>query len=165
MNGATSLALSATTMLGLTSPLASVSDEDWTRFTRAMMTAHFRDVSPSNGLGAFEFKPRRLVDLGVLSSVARTRSERSRRVIWAATKETDHDQARVFLKSPSMQLRAFAHSLADYASKISSGTVKLPPGCTLSGALAICHRAGLAGLSGNRFPDTQAAYERTNGMF
>jgi uncharacterized membrane protein YjjP (DUF1212 family) len=149
----------------LPSPLPEVDAGAWTTFVRAMMTATTTHVSASNALGAFEMTPRRLQDLGVLSELKRTRSIKSRRVIWAANKEIDHESAKKFLRSISMQMKIFERSMVDYASKLSAGAVKLPDGCSLSGALALCHRAGFAGLSAARFPATQDLYQRANGIF
>lgn len=150
----------------LESPIAGVEASAWTAFVRVMRTSPTTAVSPSNALGAFEMTPRRLVDLGILSdALERTRSKKSNRVIWATGRGPERNRAEVFLKSMTAQYRAFSASMVDYASKISSGAVKLPQNCSLSGALAILHRAGVGGLSGARFPATQAAFERTNGIF
>jgi hypothetical protein len=149
----------------LKSPLAEITDEQWTKFVRVMMIAPTTAVSPSNALGAFSFMPRRLVDLNILSTLKRTRSKRSGRTIWASTNQLDHARAEKFLRSITLQYKIFVASMKDYASKISSGAVKLPSECTMSGALALCHRAGFAGLGLHRFPKTQEAFTRANGIF
>lgn len=150
----------------LVSPLESVSNDAWSAFVNAMITAPTSAVSGSNALGAFEMMPRRLVDLGYLKGeLERTRSKKSGRTIWAATNSDDHTRATKFLKNLSLQYQAFMSSMKDYASKFSTGAVKLPADCTLSGALAVCHRAGVSGLSGSRFPATQIAHSKANGIF
>lgn len=152
--------------VALASPFPNVSSEKWTEFVRVMMTAPSASVSASNALGAFEMMPRRLVDLGILKhDLKRVRSETSKRVIWAAVSGPDHERARAFLKSLPLQFRTFMCSMKDYYLTIEKNAVKLPQDCTLSGALALLHRAGLAGLSGSRFPATQLVFERANGIF
>jgi hypothetical protein len=149
----------------LKSPLDGIPDEPWTRFVRTMMIAPTSSVSPSNALGAFSFMPRRLVDLNILSTLKRAKSKKSGRTIWASTNQLDHARAEKFLKSIALQYRVFVASMKDYASKIASGAVKLPSETTLSGALALCHRAGFAGLGLHRFPKTQETFARANGIF
>jgi hypothetical protein len=149
----------------LTSPISEATDAQWTEFVRVMRTAPSTNVSASNNLGCFEMTLRRLNDLGVLSELKRTRSVKSNRVIWAATKEVDHDAARKFLKSISLQFKIFERSMKEYCSQLSVGAVKLPAGATLSGCLALLHRAGFAGLNSARFPATQDLYNSANGIF
>jgi len=152
-------------MIPLVSPLESVSHEAWTEFVNTMLTSPIGAVSPSNALGAFQMTPRRLVDLGVFKKLERTRSKKSGRTIWAAAGEEDRARATRFLKSIALQFKVFTKSMTDYASQFSEGTVKMPSDCTLSGALAVCHRAGVAGLSGDRFPETQMVHAKANGIF
>lgn len=153
-------------VLDLESPIAGVSNEAWTRFTRVMMVAPSTAVGPSNQLGAFAFTPRRLVDLGVLQGhLARTRSASSNRVIWATAEQEDRDRAEAFLRSLRKQLQAFEKSCAEYCSLISSGAVKLPQHCTLSGALSALHKAGPKAFDGEMFESTMDLFKRANGIF
>lgn len=149
----------------LDSPIESVSNAAWTEFVRVMLTAPIGAVSASNCLGAFAMAPRRLQELGVLEKLSRTKSRRSKRTIWATSSVRDQDRATEFLKSLSLQFKLFTKSMKEYASKFEKDELKLPHDCSLSGALAILHRAGVAGLTGERFPATQAAYEKANGIF
>lgn len=141
-----------------------ISDEQWTAFVRASMTAPTSAVSASNALGAFELKPRRLADLGLVCNLRQTRSKKSGRTIWVGTfvapLTTEH-----FLKNLAMQFRAFSASMSNYANRITQGEIEIPQGASLSGALAILHRAGVAGLKGVRMSHTTAAFERANGIF
>jgi len=151
------------TPVDLPSPIDGVTAEKWTKFVRVMLTAPIGSVSPSNALGAFQMTTRRLQDLGVLKDIKRTKSKKSGRTIWACTTREDHDRAKKFLNSLSLQFKVFTRSILDYTEKLSHG--KIPEGCTLSGALAVANRAGIAGISGERFPETQRAYENANGIF
>ncbi len=157
--------MNAMPVMLLDSPIESVSNAAWTEFVRVMLTAPIGAVSASNCLGAFQMSPRRLKELGVLENLKRTKSKRSKRTIWATSSVRDQDRATTFLKSLSLQFKFFTQSMKEYASSFEKGEVKLPHDCTLSGALAILHRAGVAGLTGDRFPATQAAYEKANGIF
>lgn len=158
------------------SEIAGVSDEAWSRFVEAMKTAPLGEVSSSNALGMFELTPRRLADLGVMSSrLRRTKSPITKKTIWTGwfLKDGKIDRtpasADAFLRSPWRQYDAFAASMRDYASRIASGAVAVPDGVSLAGALAILHRAGPRGLenwsAGNRFKATEALYERARGAF
>lgn len=157
--------MTAMPMMLLESPIESVSNQAWTEFVRVMITAPIGAVSASNCLGAFAMPPRRLKELGMLENLARTKSKRSKRTIWATSSAHDQDRAMEFLKSLSLQFRLFTKSMKEYASKIEKDELKLPRDSTLSGALALLHRAGVAGLEGERFPATQAAWEHANGIF
>lgn len=148
----------------LKSPLPKVSDHQWTAFTRVMMTARAGEVSKSNALGSFEFTSRRLADLKLVENLKHTKSKKSGRTIWKAT-FVKPLTAEAFLKNLSLQYRVFMTSMADYHSKISSNTVKIPQGMSLSGALAILHRAGPSGLKGPMFTATKELFDRTDGIF
>lgn len=148
----------------LRSPLEGVPDEAWSTFVSASLTSKFDAVSPSNHLGAFELTPRRLADLGLLKGLKRMQSKKSGRSIWVGKfvpPMTDKD----FLKNPQIQFAVFKASMVDYSRRISVGEIQMPSGVSLSGALAILHRAGPSGLKGKRFESTQAAFEKVDGLF
>lgn len=148
------------------SPIANVPTDAWTRFVRAMMTQPADAVSPSNALGMFEMRPRRLADLGLMVDLQRVRAP-NRRDVWCGVFVRPLSSA-AFLRSPLLQYNAFALSMVDYARRIESGEIMVPDGVSLSGALAVLHRAGPHGLDewGERqLPETRAAVERVNGVF
>jgi len=146
------------------SPLANIPAEAWTGFVRAMMTQPLDAVSPSNALGMFEMRPRRLADLGIMSDLRCLRAPRTNRQVWCGTFARPITTA-AFLSNPLLQYNVFALSMVDYAGRIGRGEIAVPDGMTLSGALAALHRAGPGGLGGNQFPETRAAVERVNGVF
>jgi hypothetical protein len=145
------------------SPLPSVSGEAWTKFIRSMIVQPLDAVSPSNALGLFAMTPRRLADFGIV--IRLQRSKKGKRTIWAARFPVPGADQK-FLTSAGTQYRAFFSSMADYAEKIKSTEILMDPNMSLSGALAILHRAGAHGLfSWRKFPDTVALYERVAGIF
>lgn len=148
------------------SPIPNVSDEAWGAFASKCATGKLSAVSKSNALGAFEMMPRRLHDLGFVRNLSR--SKVGGRTVWLAEFVRPLTCER-FLRSLSEQRRAFAASMADYASRISSGEISVPGGESLSGALAILHRCGPRGLDtwagGERFPSTSELHERCAGLF
>jgi hypothetical protein len=151
----------------LPSPIAGVDASAWTRFVGAVASAPLISVSESNALGMFEMPPRRLADLGVISKLSRTRSPAGR-TIWTGVFVPPLTCER-FLRSPDMQYRVFCKSMRDYAARIESGEIAKDPQMSMSGALAILHRAGPNGLQtwseGKQFPATQEIYERAAGIF
>ncbi len=152
----------------LKSALPGVSDERWTQFCRGMAKEPFESVSDSNALGTFSMTPRRLADLGIVENLQRTRSPTSDRTIWVAVFVAPLT-AEKFLRDPELQYVAFCRSCRDYADQMNSGRIQRDPAMSQSGALAILHRAGPKGLdtwsTGERFPETEAAYDRVAGIF
>lgn len=152
----------------LSSPLQGVTDEAWSRFVRASITAPLTAVSKSNALGMFELTPRRLTDLGLVCALRRGRSPSDGRTIWVA-RFVPPMTAHRFLRSPRAQYNAFCVSIVDYAKVIRDGKIVRDATMSLSGALAILHRAGPSGLArwteGARHEVTVAAYERAAGAF
>lgn len=152
----------------LPSPLANVSDEAWTTFVRVMATAPIDSVSSSNAVGMFEIMPRRLADLGIIKKLKRTTSPEGR-TVYTGTFCAPLTSAK-FLKSAPDQYRVFSSSMSDYTGKITDGTLKKDPDMSLSGALAILHRAGPRGLEiwasdAEKFSSTVAAYDRAKDLF
>lgn len=149
------------------------SDAAWTRFARAVQSASPGAVSPSNALGMFEMKPRRLADLGLMATSSQVRTP-SGRMVWVGDFVAPMTKDK-FLRDSGAQYRAFADSMRAYVAGMKDGSVPTPDGgrpkgMTLSGALAILHRCGPSGLKTwndeeKRFSDTVALYERANGIF
>lgn len=150
----------------LPSELPGIDDDEWTQFVTCMATGKSDGVSPSNALGLFEMMPRRLADLGLVKRLAR--SKPAERTIWVAVFVPPMTSDK-FLRNPQVQYRVFSKSMKDYSDRISGGEIVKPAPMSLSGALAILHRAGPKGLetwaTGERFPSTQASYDRVAGVF
>ncbi len=157
----------------LASPIQAVSGEVWTEFALALKTATLGAISASNALGMFEFKMRRLKDLGLVDGLRNERSPNGR-MVWVGEFVHPHT-LRGFLSSPRLQYEVFAKSMVDYVSRLRDGRIERPDGgfsrgTTLSGVLAILHRCGPRGLKvlvdpDARFSDTTALFGRANGIF
>jgi len=148
----------------LKSPLASVTDAQWTAFVRAMATAPFSFESPKNFFGAFLFGIRRLADLGVV------KNPRKVGTIWVGDWVKPKE---VFLSSPALQYEVFGKSMKAYVSVIAKryqsaiGTTINGKKVTLSGLLGAAHAAGGEGLGkwiGN-VNDYQAKYKHVMERF
>jgi hypothetical protein len=156
----------------LKSALPGVSDEAWTQFALAMRTQEPDAVSASNELGMFAMRPRRLADFGLMRDLKKVRTPMGRMAWvgqWVAPMTED-----AFLASPKLQYKVFAASMQRYMNGMDNGSIEtpddLPDDMTLSGVLAILHRCGPMGLvnwgsDGDRFENTLALYNRTNGVF
>ena len=152
---------------GLKSQLPGVSDECWTQFVKALMTAKVDSVSDSNAVGIFEIMPRRLADLGIVRNVKRTRGP-SNRVLYVAAFVPPMTSDR-FLRSPQKQYEVFCASIIDYDGRMGTGEIERDPQMSRSGALALLHRCGPRGLetwkSGEQFENTKKIYDKVAGIF
>lgn len=151
----------------LESPIVNVDNVQWTQFVQVMATAPLTAVSPSNALGTFEMPVRRLADLGIVTKLVRGKSP-AKKTIWAATFKWPMTSKK-FLKSIDLQYDAFVKSMVDYVHRLEAGDIVKAPSMSLSGALAILHRAGPNGLSnwerGMRFEATEKLYNKVGGVF
>lgn len=159
------------------SPFHGVSDAQWRAYLKALgEPGHQRRVSGRLGLGAFLFGYPRLADLGLARNVRRVDNQGKQ--VWAGDFIPPLSLA-LFLDDPRVQLRVMAVSAQDHAPKIKAlyGTYagKEIEGqkATISGLLAVAHRAGLKGLGSwlknpgdrQKYPNTTAAYKAANGIF
>ena len=150
----------------LRSPLPGVPDRAWATFVFVLETQPLSAISDSNGLGCFEMRPRRLGDLGMMTSLRAVR--RRSRQVFEGTFVLPLTLER-FLRDPLLQYGALRRSLErhdgeDVAKKA------LPEGVTRAGALALRHRGGPGALSGwaggsPRFPRTEELFLKANGIF
>lgn len=150
----------------LPSPIVGVDDAQWSQFVAGMVVQEPEAVSDSNEVGMFAMKPRRLGDLGFVKRLAR--DKKGGRAVWVGAFVAPLTPEK-FLRDPELQYHVFAKSMKDYAKKIESGEIERPPGVSLSGSLAVLHKAGPMGLKswsqGERFPSTEKSYERVAGVF
>lgn len=157
----------------LHSEIPGIPDDSWTDFVLAMKTAQPGSISASNAYGMFEIKPKRLADLGLIKNVKCKRST-SGRMVWTGEFVSPHT-LKSFLKSPKLQYETFCKSMQLYVKGLADGSIPRPEGglpeeLTLSGVLAILHRAGPKGFAkwndeASRFEDTVALVNKTNGIF
>lgn len=151
----------------LKSELAGISNEAWTDFVFTMKAAPLDAISPSNGLGMFDMRYKRLADFGLVTNVRYKRDVVTNRSVQVADWVAPLTQEQ-FLKSASAQYGVFAKSMADYFGAMLEGVIKLPDTVTASGALAILHRGGrnaLAQWHEQQFEATRELFNRANGVF
>jgi len=153
----------------LKSELPGVSNEAWTDFVFAMKTGEKTAVSPSNGLGMFDIRYKRLQDLGLVTDLQYKRDLETNRSVqvanWVPPLTRDG-----FLASADAQLDVFVASMRAYFEEMRKKVIAMPTGCSVSGALAILHRGGRAALTKwadptQRFEATTALFNITNGVF
>lgn len=136
-----------------------VSDQEWSHFVNTLSTSTLANVSPTNDLGMFDFKVRRLADLDAITNLRRIKH--GTRWVWSGTfkKPLTSD---AFLKSLHLQYQFFCLSMKEYYKTLDRS--KLLNGMPLLGALTILHRAGPQGLDswncGKRFTFTETLYNR-----
>lgn len=150
----------------LASPLPGVSAEAWARFYHALDVQPIDAVSAFGGLGSYDLRPRRLVELGLGENLRseRTSARGARVYVCDFVAPLSRDK---FLSNPVTQYMALSRSMVGYHRQLQGGELARPAGMSLSGALAILHRGGRGALGA--FPDlfqhTRALYERARGAF
>lgn len=147
------------------SPLPGIADDAWMTLVAALEVQSPRSVSESGGFGAYDMRPRRLQELGLV----RVTDRKNRR------HKPDMDECDFvapltrdrFLSDPLLQYRTLCQSLRRYYDEMKSGVIARPNGVSLAGALAILHRGRRVALQKwpNLFTDTRARYEAAQGAF
>lgn len=146
----------------LSSPFEGVSNEAWTALYSVLASSNdgvpraidYRGVC--GALGMFAINPRRLVDVGLATSVRR------RGRLTTAVFKLPHAEVK-FLSNPLTQREVLVKSLKQYLVSLS-----LPVGMSRSGALALLHCAGPNGIAEwQRRPltATTALMRRADGIF
>lgn len=160
------------------SPFPKVPDAKWTRFVNCSKTASPYLVTASFNFGLFGFGVRRLCDLRLMSKPQQIEFKGKR--VWSADWVAPWTLKR-FLVDTASQYRLFVASNVDYGSRIvltpklrqCLGAVIDGQKVTLSGLLAVCHKAGFVGAQSwvgsqrdrQKFAATTAAFNRCNGIF
>jgi hypothetical protein len=147
------------------SPIPGVSDGAWARFVHALEVQPIRAVSESGGCGAYDLRPRRLVELGYAEDLRLERTQGGRQV-YACRFKAPWTQDR-FLADPVAQAAALRRSMVLYHEDLQGGAIRRPDGVSLAGALAILHRGGRGALEAwpDLFHHTRALYEAAQGAF
>lgn len=137
----------------------------WEAFKRILDVQPIGAISESGGLGAFDMRPRRLVELGYATNLRTTRTGTGRQihVCEFAGKITQAG----FLADPEMQHTAFKQSMKLYHALLLDGRLKRPDGVSVAGALAILHRGGRGALEAwpSLFSDTRDLFEKVKELF
>jgi hypothetical protein len=147
------------------SPLEGVSAAAWRALMAALEVQAPTAVSDSGGLGSFDIRPRRLVELGYADGLQWERSPKGRQ-IQVCTFLAPWTQKK-FLEDPIAQYVALTKSVSLYHRALVSGDLKKPEGMSVAGALAILHRGGRGALGSwpNLFEHTHALYDAAQGAF
>lgn len=147
------------------SPIAGVADDGWARLVSALEVQPVRAVSASGGLGSYDTRPRRLVELGLATGRGYARGPAGRYVHKCSLAPPMTTER--FLADPVAQYGALVKSVSAYHAEIASGTLKVPSGATLAGALAVLHRGGRGALSAwpELFEETRRLYEAARDAF
>lgn len=146
-------------------PLPGIPPAAWRRLVDALEVQPVASVSASGGLGAYDLRPRRLVELGYASGLRYCRTAAGRQV-HACEFARPWTEAR-FLSDPVAQYAALSRSLSLYFGALMNGELRRPAGVSLSGALAILHVGGRGALDGwpKLFDGTRVRYEAARDIF
>lgn len=158
-----------------TVPIDCLTRKAWLAFVRVFVNRDSHAITPNFRLGAFEMTVPRLCDLGAMENLRLTHHNGWQ--VWDADWKKPASLVE-FLDDALGQYELFAESIRRYSldelvrgfvgTKIDEHTA------TLSGILAVAHRAGLPGLSSwivnpkdrRRFSrNTTTYFERANGLF
>lgn len=147
------------------SPIAGVSMDAWGRFAKAMEVQSNTAVSASGGLGTYDIRPRRLVELGLCANL-RLVNKHKERSVYECDFKLPWTKDR-FLGDLMAQCRVFAQSMALYRKDLADKVITQPDGVSLAGALAILHVGGQGALRAwpDLFENTRARYESAQGAF
>lgn len=147
------------------SPLEGVSREAWAHFVSALEVQSVGAVSESGGLGCYDIRPRRLVELGYAFGLQSKRNDKGRQ-IRVCEFVLPWTQAR-FLSEPVAQYVALSKSVGLYYRAVMSGELKKPDGLEMAGALVILHVGGRGALQAwpKLFDHTRALYENARKAF
>lgn len=149
----------------LSSPLPGVGDDAWARFVTALEVQPVKAMSESGGFGAYDLRPRRLQELGLVTVTKLTRGPSGRSMCecnFVAPMTRDR-----FLSDPLTQYRALVKSMTDYHRELTDGSKTKPADISMAGALAVLHRGMHGALRSwpNLFDNTRALYEAAQGAF
>lgn len=151
----------------LASPLPGVSAEAWERFYRLLAVQPDNAVSRSGGLGSYDLRPRRLVEIGIGCNLRSIRTDRRGARVYVCDFVAPLTREK-FLSNPVTQYCALSRSMVAYHRALAEGDIARPEGLSLAGALALLHVGGRGGLKAwpdNLFPKTHALLERVRGVF
>ena len=146
---------------GPESPLRGVNDAQWSRFVAVLEVQPIGAVSDSGGLGAYDIRPRRLVELGRATNLRYVQAPSGR---WIHVCDFDGER---FLADPIAQYSVLSRSISLYYAALKGGELQMPKDVSLSGALAILHRGGRGAFKAypDLFDNTRSLYEAAKEIF
>lgn len=149
---------------GPDSPLEGVSSAAWQRFVAGLEIQGMSDVSESGGLGSYDVRARRLVELGYARNLRRDTI--GKRQVYLCDFVLPWTQKR-FLSDPVAQYAVLVKSMRAYYNALSSGELQKPQNISMAGALAILHVGGRGALrnADTLFENTKKIYDAVQGAF
>jgi putative intracellular protease/amidase len=159
-------AATATRFVDEVSPLMGVPPQAWRRWVAAVKVQRFDKVSIGGGLGGYNIRPRRLVEIGRAKNFRRIKNDDN----GPARQECDFiapwTEER-FLSDPTAQYAVLVKSTRLYYDALRDGSIRRPTGMSIAGALAVLHAGGKGALTDwpKLFDETKALYEATKGIF
>ena len=145
-------------------PLEGVTNEAWVMFARALEVQTAGAVSASGGLGCYDMRARRLVELGYAKALPQERV--GERQVQACEFLPPWTRAR-FLTDAAEQYLALRRSCALYDADLATGRLSRREGLSRAGTLALLHRGGRGALLAwpDMFKDTAALVGRCERIF
>jgi hypothetical protein len=151
-------------MSGPESPLSGVHTAAWRRFIAALDVQPMNATSRSGGLGSYDIRPRRLVELGYATNLRSLKM--NERQVCACDFVLPWTQAR-FLSDSVAQYVVLVKSMRAYYSALVVGDLEKPVDVSMAGALAVLHLGGRGALQKwpDLFENTKALYVKAQGAF
>jgi hypothetical protein len=142
------------------SPLEGVSASAWRAFVTVLAVQPTSAISRCGGLGAYNIRPRRLVELGRATNFRRIGNRKVCDFIEPWTQKR-------FLSDRVAQDAVLVKSMRAYYSALRDGSIKKPEDVSMSGALVLLHSGGRGALENwtEMFDGTKSLYELTKGLF
>jgi len=132
--------------------LSGVSHEAWLRFAAALEAQPAGAVTSTGGLGAYEFQPRRLVEMKAATNLCYEGSDGRTQTCDFVAPLT----RKLFLADLRLQYKLFVRSIQMYDRQLTTGELKIPKGATRAETLAALHVGGRGALK-----DWANLFERT----
>lgn len=142
------------------SPLDGVSASAWHAFITALAVQPASAISIGGGLGAYNIRPRRLVEMGRAENFRRIGNRQACDFIAPWTQKR-------FLADRVAQDAVLVKSVRMYYDAIRDGSIKRPENVSMSGAIAVLQSGGRGAIEQwpTLFDGTKALYEATKGFF
>jgi hypothetical protein len=177
---------------GPESPLRGVTRDAWRTFYVGLEMQAPGEISESGGLGMFDIRPRRLVELGYATGLRSERrpvqhkwiGERCTRCKLTRSEDVEQEtcpngrQIQVcefilpwtqtrFLGNPYAQYTAFAQSMRLYYDALREGNLAKPKDVSVAGALVMLHRGGRGALEAwpQIFAGTKTLFDKVQKAF
>lgn len=146
------------------SPLDDVSSDAWRRLLSVLETQPTGATSASGGLGSYDIRPRRLIEMGYATKAKSFKLDG--RQVHSCTWLAPWTEQR-FLSDPIAQYTVLAKSMRMYYDALRRDELKKPSEMSFAGALMVLHIGGRGALKSwpNLFENTRALYDAAQGAF